>query len=503
MGLALTGIFIAACCIGGAQQAAAQIRLAMFRPIAGHFGPMRGPTRPAVAQRGATFRGSGATVRGGRWRGSGEGTRNRGTIVYRGGKGGPHQRGTGGSDVTGSLGARGQGGNVSGGGGVPPPGERRFVPDEVLVEFQPRVSPQAIAEFARTFNLTQVESQSFRLIGGATFYRWRIGGGRSVPAVVATLQSQGIVASVQPNYIYALQEKIQDRAGMAGDAAQYVLQTLQIPQAHQLATGKNVAVAVIDSAIDATHPDLSGSIVKNFDALGGGGKPQQHGTAMAGAIAAHGKLLGIAPDAQILAERAFDDSAGKAVGTSFAIYKSLQWAADNAARVVNMSFVGPADPALHRMLAAAYEKGLVLIAAGGNGGAYAGPQYPAADPNVIAVTATDAKDGLFSLDNRNQYITIAAPGVEILALAPGDAYQITSGTSIAAAHVSGIAALMLQRQPSLKPSDVRAILASTTKRLDPSQHGGFGPGLVNAYRAIMALDAKSVGADALHEQAKQ
>ena len=442
--------------------------------------------------------------RAGRWRGVGEGGRPRGIIVYRG-RAATHLAGRpgGGGEVTGSIGSSSRGAGNLGGGGIPPPGERRFVPDEVLVEFQPHVSPEAIAALARTFNLTQIESQSFRLIGGVTFYRWRIGGGRSVPAVVAALQNQGIVASVQPNYVYALQEKIQDRPGMAGDPAQYVLQTLQVQQAQQLATGKKVMVAVIDSAIDATHPDLGGSIVKTFDAIGGGGQPQQHGTAMAGAIAAHGKLLGIAPDAQILAARAFDASAGEAKGTSFAIYKCLQWAANNAARVVNMSFVGPADPALHRMLAAAYENGIVLIAAGGNGGAYAGPQYPAADPNVIAVTATNAKDGLFSLDNRNQYIAIAAPGVDILALAPGDAYQFTSGTSIAAAHVSAVAALLLERQPMLKPRDVRAILASTAKRLDPSQHGGFGPGLVNAYHAVAALDAKTVGTDALHEQAKQ
>ena len=233
---------------------------------------------------------------------------------------------------------------------------------------------------------------------------------------------------------------------------------LQIEQAHQIATGKEVAIAIIDSKVDETHPDLNGTVAEHFDPAGGEDKPHQHGTAIAGAIAAHGKLQGIAIGPRLLVARAFDSTAGEAKGTSFAIYKSLQWAADNGARIVNMSFAGPPDPLLHRLLAAAYQKGMVLIAAAGNAGPKSAPLYPAADPNVIAVTATDNNDGLFRMANRGRYITVAAPGVDIIALAPGGSYQITSGTSIAAAHVTGIAALLLQEKPSLKPGDVRAII---------------------------------------------
>jgi subtilisin family serine protease len=222
---------------------------------------------------------------------------------------------------------------------------------------------------------------------------------------------------------------------------------------------------------------------------------------MAGAIAAHGKLLGIAPGVELLAARAFDNSAGKARGTSFDIFKSLQWAADNGARVINMSFAGPADPVLHRMLAAAYEKDIVLIAAAGNDGPYAAPAYPAADANVIAVTATDADDKPFKMANRGKYVAVAAPGVEIVALAPDASYEITSGTSVAAAHVSGIAALLLQRDPSLKPADVRAILTATAKPLRWSGHDPeFGAGIVDAFRAIMAPQIKAAEG-ATHEHA--
>jgi Subtilase family len=409
----------------------------------------------------------------------------------------------GGAAAVGAAGAAGinQGGN-NGRSGVPPSGERRYVPDEVLTAFSGSTSPQAIDQIARRYNLTRLESQNFPLLGTA-IYRWHIGSRQLVPNVVGALEDERAVASAQPNYVFTLQEDGPKIAADAhGDAAQYVLNKLQIEQAHRVAMGKSILVVAIDSEIDAKHPDLDGSIVKSFDAVGGEEKPQQHGTAMAGAIAAHKRLLGIAPGVRLLAARAFDDTPGGARGTSFAIYKSIEWAAENGARVVNMSFSGPYDPALHRMLAAAYDKNLVLIAAAGNAGPNSPPLYPAADPSVIAVTATDSKDGLFKMANRGQYIAIAAPGVEILALAPGDSYQVTTGTSVAAAHVSGVAALLLEREPSLKPKDVRAILMTTAKPLgSASEHADFGAGLVNAERAVTLPDGKTVGDG--DEQAKR
>jgi len=400
------------------------------------------------------------------------------------------------SRIGGNNGNGGGGGGGGGGaGGMPPRGERRFVPDEIITAFSSTATPAAIEQLARRHNLTQLESRSFSL-GGNTLYRWRIGGRRPVGDLIGALQDERLVTSVQPNYLFTLQEDAAKISPQTPNyAVQYVLGKLQIEQAHHVATGKNVLIAVIDSEIDAKNPDLDATIVKSFDALGGEDKPHSHGTAMAGAIAAHRKLMGIAPGVQLLVARAFDDNRDSK-GTSFAIYKSLQWAADNGARIVNMSFAGPADPTLHRMLAAAYEKGMVLIAAAGNAGPTSPPLYPAADPDVIAVTATDSSDGLFAMANRGPYIAVAAPGVDILALAPGEAFQLTTGTSVATAHVSGLVALMLECKPSLKPADIRAMLASTAKPL------GFGAGLVNAYRAVSPLNAEASGKDG-DEQAKQ
>ena len=167
----------------------------------------------------------------------------------------------------------------------------------------------------------------------------------------------------------------------------------------------------------------------------------------------------------------------------------LEWASSKGVRVINMSFAGPRDPSLERALKAAHDKGIVLIAAAGNAGPQSPPLYPAADPHVIAVTATDKDDKLFPGANRGRYLAVAAPGVEIIALAPDDKIQFSTGTSIAAAHVSGIAALLLEHDPSLKPSDIRAALIATAKQLGPPKpDSDFGAGLVSAYRAVMWLD---------------
>ena len=162
-----------------------------------------------------------------------------------------------------------------------------------------------------------------------------------------------------------------------------------------------------------------------------------------------------------------------------------------------MSFAGPSDPEIAHALAAAHKKGVVLVAAAGNAGAKSPPLFPASDANVIAVTATDAGDKLFKLANRGKHIAVAAPGVEILGPSTNGGYQISTGTSVAAAQVSGVAALLLERKPDLRPDALRKILASTATDLGPKgRDSQFGAGLVNAYRAIQSLVAVAVRATA-------
>jgi subtilisin family serine protease len=359
--------------------------------------------------------------------------------------------------------------------GAPPANERRLVPDEIVIELRNTVSPQQIQALQNRHRLTRLESQTSQL-SGTSLYRWRIPDRRSVATVVRALEADNVVASAQPNYQFALHP------------AQYELAKLRLPQAHALARGGGVKIAVIDSGVDEANAEIAGSVAESFNALATPMAPHMHGTAIAGLIAAHGKLLGAAPNAKILAVRAFDPAGASAgaEGTTFAILKGLDWAAAEGARVINMSFAGPNDPAIHRALEAATRKGIVLIAAAGNAGAKSPPLFPAADVNVIAVTATDADDKLFEPSNRGNHIAIAAPGAQLLVATP-DGYEMSSGTSYSAAEVSGIVGLMLERRGDLTPSQVRGILLATAKDIGPKGRDAlFGAGLADALAALNA-----------------
>lgn len=373
---------------------------------------------------------------------------------------------------------------------APAANERRLVPDEVVIELRNSVTPQQIDALQQRHRLTRLEQQVSQL-AGTTLYRWRIPDRRSVRTVVRELEADNAVASAQPNYLFALQ---QAEAKAEGDPAQYELAKLQLPQAHKLARGSQIRVAVIDSAIDSQHPDLAGAIADSFDAIADDksppATPHKHGTAIAGLIAARGKLVGAAPEAQILAIRAFDPDGKGANATTFAILKGLDWAAAHEARIINMSFAGPNDPAIQRTLAAAHKKGIVLIAAAGNAGAKSPPLYPAADVHVIAVTATDARDKLFEASSRGKHIAIAAPGKDIFVAIPDGGYEISSGTSYSAAEISGIVALMLEAKADLTPDQVRTILMATAHDLGPKGRDSlYGAGLADAFRAVSGEDA--------------
>ena len=330
--------------------------------------------------------------------------------------------------------------------------------------------------------------------------RWRITDRRSVPTVVRALETDASVLSAQPNYRFALQDGSTKAAAPGeGDPAQYILDKMHLPQAHELAKGTKVLVAVVDSGVDIKHPDLAGDIAGSFDATGAGLKPHMHGTAIAGAIAAHGRLMGAAPAAQILAVQAFTGTGGPEDGSSFAIMTGLDWAVSHRARIINMSFAGPQDPGIARSVAAAYAKGVVLVAAAGNKGAKSDPLYPGAEPNVIAVTSTDASDQLPAFANRGRYVAVAAPGVDLMLLAPNGGMQFYSGTSFSAAYVSGTAALMLERRPDLAPDGLRQALTGTAhqlvaKGIDKAADGQSGAGLVDAYQAVLSLTPAPVDA---------
>jgi hypothetical protein len=373
----------------------------------------------------------------------------------------------------------------------PPAGETRFRRAELLVEFAPGVARANIDLILRRHRLTESEAAPIALLR-TTMHLWRISDARDAASVIRELGGEPLVASAQPNYVYLLQQNSSAAAPPPAIAPQYALGKLRVDAARALATGDKVLVAVVDTAIDEAHPDLAGVVEARFDAIGGVAATRTHGTSIAGAIAAHGRVQGVAPQVRILAARAFETTNSAPEGTTFAILKGIDWAAQAQARVVNMSFAGPLDPAMHRLLAAAFDKGVMLVAAAGNAGRKSAPLYPAADEKVLAVTATDADDKLFDNANVGRYIAVAAPGVDVLLPAPDGNYELETGTSVSAALVSGVAALIIERRPAMPPAALRKLIMTTARPLGAAgDRDEFGAGLVDAWRALSADSAKS------------
>lgn len=385
---------------------------------------------------------------------------------------------------------------------VPATDETRFVPDEILFELAPNVQADAVLQ---RYGATLITSRRVAL-AGTTIIRAKLEAGRDLRSVLVQMADDNAITGAQPNFLYELQQEMarpvstMATGGRSDPAAvrsmpaprrelppQYVVDKLRLGEVHKLARGASIRIAVIDSGVDTGHPELRGAVAGLYDALDEDFVPHAHGTAMAAALVAQGQLQGVAPASRLLAARAFSGraSSASASGTSLHIMAAIEWAVGQGAWVINLSFAGPQDRLLSRGLAGVAAKGLIAVAAAGNGGAGAAPLYPGADPNVIAVTATDADDRIFPRANRGGYIALAAPGVDVLSAEPQGRYAFSSGTSIAAAHVSGLVALLLEKRPDLDLAGVRRLL--TESAVDLGSRGRdpvYGAGRIDAAAAL-------------------
>jgi subtilisin family serine protease len=365
-----------------------------------------------------------------------------------------------------------------------PPPQR--VSREILVLVDAARPLSLGSDLARSYGLELVSSRPIALIG-ARAELFRVRPGRSEAAALTALQRDPRVRAAQFNWLYFHSG---DGRSEPVPIPQYGPRKVHLPEAHQMALGRNVAVAVIDSAIDAGHPDLKDVAMRSFDAVGGpDAAPDFHGTAVAGLIASRGVVDGVAPQAEILAVRAFRTKPGAPADTTTEILLgAIDWAASNGAKVLNLSFVGPRSGHLQELLDAVRRKGIVVVAAAGNAGPKAPPAFPAAFPGVIAVTAVDAADRRYPQANRGRYIAISAPGVDVLAPVEGGKHELLSGTSFATAYVSGIAALLLERDPNLDAASIGKLMAAAADDLGPpGRDDDFGAGRVNALASLKSV----------------
>ncbi|MCB1510012.1 MAG: S8 family serine peptidase [Hyphomicrobiaceae bacterium] len=372
--------------------------------------------------------------------------------------------------------------------GAPPVTENRYWPGQIVVQvdrFQPTTVDDQIAQ---TFNLQRVSSETNALIGRRVIL-YRIPDQRDARSVVSQVATDARVARAQLNWRYEINQAPGQAVASAG--LQYAVAKIRLSGALAIARGAGVTIAVIDSGVDDRHRGLTGSVAKRFDAAGKAGAADPvHGTAIAGIIRSRGTALGVAPDARLISARAFFKTKGfsRAQSSTVILLRALDWSVASGARVINMSFAGPEDRDVSEAVATAAKRGVVMVAAAGNGGPRAKPAYPGAYPDVIAVTATDEYDQLYTMANQGAYIAVAAPGVDVLVLTPGNGHGYTSGTSMAAAHVSGLIALVLERNSTLTLAEVKDVLRRTSRDLgaagvDPK----FGAGRIDAEALLNAV----------------
>jgi thermitase len=313
----------------------------------------------------------------------------------------------------------------------------------------------------------------------------RVPAGEEVNAA-RRLASHPDVLWAQPNYLRRVQMSSNDP--LFGQ--QWGLQKIQGPQASDINTGSAaIVVAVIDTGVDLKHPDLQGKIIAGRNVLRPDDPPQDdggHGTHVAGTIAATLNnsigIAGVAPGVSIMPIKVLRSSGA---GRDSSVATGIRWATDNGARVINMSFTGTdASSALTEAVAYAASRNVVLVAAAGNERSST-PNYPAATESAIAVAATDTSDRRAFFTNYGNWIDVSAPGTRIVSTYwdRGSSYQSDSGTSMAAAHVSGVAALLLSVRPGLTTAEVEGILKATA---DPTGDAELGAGRINAARALAA-----------------
>lgn len=314
---------------------------------------------------------------------------------------------------------------------------------------------------------------------------FRVAADSDVEALARALSRTEGVQSVQPMQQFGL-------LGAGYRDEHFELQTALVAinavKAHRLSTGAEVSVAVVDTGVDVNHPDLAGQVVLSRDFVGDDAhlpSQESHGTAVAGVIAAeaaNGKgIVGVAPDARLLALRGCWQQSGAGRCSSFSLARAINFAIAQEVDVLNLSLAGPHDPLLAELIATALRRGVVVVAAGGR--SVLG-DFPASLEGVIAVESSEESD-VWS-DSAPQ--RLPAPGVDIITTAPGGGYDFYSGSSVAAAHVSGVAALLLQHEPSLTPAQLQLALIRGVTQDHTDQQGP----LLDSCRALIAVDGRAL-----------
>jgi thermitase len=355
-----------------------------------------------------------------------------------------------------------------------------FSQEQILVKFKPDVSLPEVAEIHR-----QLGGQVKETIPGIGVQVVTVPKGQAKEKAKA-YSSNARVAYAEPDFVVqALGSPDDPYFGL-----QYGLTKVQAPQAWDVTTGSpSINIAILDTGVDQDHPDLADKIVSNINFISGATVDDVygHGTHVAGIAAAVTNngigVAGLGYSSTIMNVKVLGDGG---MGTDGGVALGIIWAADNGAEVISMSLGGVGySSTLEDAVNYAWSKGVVVVAAAGNNGNTV-PFYPAACTNCIAVAATNAIDTKVSGSNYGDWVDVAAPGVGIYATFKGGGYGYGSGTSMAAPHVAGLAALVFTVVNDTNANgrvndEVRARIEATCDDIGVT---GIGAGRINAYKAV-------------------
>lgn len=342
-----------------------------------------------------------------------------------------------------------------------------------LVSFRPEASAEEVDGLVSTLNVRR----RYRLVRAASILATR--------ERAELLESNGFVKAVEPNLEFRA-IPVTYSGKDADDDGRWNIEKVQGPQCwEETKAGEGTTIAIIDTGIDYNHVDLADNFgdLKGRNVIADDDDPMDdndHGTHCAGIAdgTGRGRIRGVASKARLYAVKVLEANGS---GTLEGVVAGIEWSVENGADVLSMS-LGTAQYSdiLDDACKAAYEAGRVVVAAAGN--EIIGPSYPAYNKTVISVAATDRDDKAPLWSNKDNHLSIACPGTDILSCMPGDRYQKASGTSMACPHAAGGAAVYLSEHPGAGPDEARAALEGTARKL--GHRLIYGKGLMQAYDAV-------------------
>ena len=301
-------------------------------------------------------------------------------------------------------------------------------------------------------------------------------------------------AASPPVQLPTAQLAVEDQPSPLAETIPTGVNQIRAPLGWDCSRGRGIAVAVLDTGIDGTHPDLSPNYRGGTSFVPGEPSPDDgagHGTHCAGTIAAaiNGSgVVGVAPAASLYAVKVLSS---EGIGSWSWLISAIDWCIKRGIRVVSMSLGGSSAPgALEAMCNAAWNKGLLLIAAAGNTGGTSDPGvgFPAKYAKVVAVSAINNSNTIAPFSSRGPEVELCAPGVQVLSTLPGGGHGKMSGTSMACPHVSGAAALAWGGHRFSSNVTIRRVLAKTSDNLGvPGRDDLYGYGRVDARQAACRL----------------